>query len=249
MNWKPTGLYNGMTAPCHKYTIAGVNWYQGESNTHHPDNYLDLLRRMIEGYRKEWNDPKLPFQIVELPNLMVDMEGAEEGWRVLRELQRRSAVIPDVDVAVTIDLGEDNDLHPQNKKDLGKRLALLAAARLGIPVESKGPEVTEITVASDEANNLRTIRLTCSHAEGLHASSEDKGKEILDFEVVNDNGEVLQPKTQIKGQEIVLTIPDKETEVKLIRYCYRTSNIGALVYNQAGLPMSPFVRRVYEETV
>lgn len=249
VNWKPTGLYNGMTAPCHKYTIAGVNWYQGESNTHHPDNYLDLLRRMIEGYRKEWNDPKLPFQIVELPNLMVDMEGAEEGWRVLRELQRRSAVFPDVDVAVTIDLGEDNDLHPQNKKDLGKRLALLAAARLGIPVESKGPEVTEITVASDEANNLRTIRLTCSHAEGLHASSEDKGEEILDFEVVNDNGEVLQPKTQIKGQEIVLTIPDKETEVKLIRYCYRTSNIGALVYNQAGLPMSPFVRRVYEETV
>ena len=74
-------------------------------------------------------------------------------------------------------------------------------------------------------------------------------EEILDFEVVNDNGEVLQPKTQIKGQEIVLTIPDKETEVKLIRYCYRTSNIGALVYNQAGLPMSPFVRRVYEETV
>ena len=56
-------------------------------------------------------------------------------------------------------------------------------------------------------------------------------------------------KTQIKGQEIVLTIPDKETEVKLIRYCYRTSNIGALVYNRAGLPMSPFVRRVYEETV
>ena len=249
VNWKPTGLYNGMTAPCHKYTIAGVNWYQGESNTHHPDNYLDLLRRMIEGYRKEWNDPKLPFQIVELPNLMVDMEGAEEGWRVLRELQRRSALIPDVDVAVTIDLGEDNDLHPQNKKDLGKRLALLAAARLGIPVESKGPEVTEITVSSDEANNLRTIRLTCSHAEGLHASSEDKGKEILDFEVVNDNGEALQAKAQIVGLEIVLTIPYEKTEVKEIHYCYRTSNIGALIYNRAGLPMSPFVRRIYEETV
>ena len=95
---------------------------------------------------------------MELPNLMVDMEGAEEGWRVLRELQRRSVEIPDVDVVVTIDLGEDNDLHPQNKKDLGKRLALLAAARLGIPVESKGPEVPEITVTADEAHTLRTVR-------------------------------------------------------------------------------------------
>ena len=104
-------------------------------------------------------------------------------------------------------------------------------------------------MASDEANNLRTIRLTCSHAEGLHASSEDKGTEILDFEVVNDREEVLQAKAQIVGQEIILTIPDQETEVKLIRYCYRTSNIGALVYNRAGLPKSPFVRRVYEETV
>lgn len=249
VNWKPTGLYNGMTAPCHKYTIAGVNWYQGESNTHHPDNYLELLRRMIEGYRREWNDPKLPFQVVELPNLMVDMEGAEEGWRVLRELQRRSVEIPGVEATVTIDLGEDNDLHPQNKKELGRRLALLAAAGLGIPVESRGPEVTEITVASEEGHNLRTIRLTCSHAEGLYAFSDDKGTEILDFEVVNDNGEALQAKAQIEGQEIVLRIPDKETEVREIRYCYRTSNIGALIYNRAGLPMSPFVRRVYEETV
>ncbi len=249
VNWKPTGLYNGMTAPCHKYTIAGVNWYQGESNTHHPDNYLELLRRMIEGYRREWNDPKLPFQVVELPNLMVDMEGAEEGWRVLRELQRRSVEIPGVEATVTIDLGEDNDLHPQNKKELGRRLALLAAAGSGIPVESRGPEVTEITVASEEGHNLRTIRLTCSHAEGLYAFSDDKGTEILDFEVVNDNGEALQAKAQIEGQEIVLRIPDKETEVREIRYCYRTSNIGALIYNRAGLPMSPFVRRVYEETV
>lgn len=249
VNWKPTGLYNGMTAPCHKYTIAGVNWYQGESNTHHPDNYLELLGRMIEGYRREWNNPKLPFQIVELPNLTVDMEGAEEGWRVLRELQRRSAEIPDVEVVVTIDLGEDNDLHPQNKKDLGKRLALLAAARYGIPVESRGPEVTQVIMDVEKAFNQRIIRLICDHAEGMYAASEEKGSEILDFEAVNDKGEALPATAQITGTEIVLTLPYEKAKIEEIRYCYRTSNRGALIYNRDHLPMSPFVRKLYEDTV
>lgn len=240
INWKPTGLYNGMTAPCHRYTIAGVNWYQGESNTHHPDNYLELLKRMMDGYRKAWKEPQLPFQIVELPNLMVDMEGAEEGWRILRELQRQAGALPDVGVVTTIDLGEDNDLHPQNKKELGRRLACLCAARqYGLPIEGQGPEVTSYELAKN-GNGVQIV-LICAHADGMYAFSEDKGMEITDFEVVDQAGQLHRATVRIGNEKLFLEVAGLQGEVTQIRYCYRTSNTGALIYNEAGFPMSPFV--------
>lgn len=240
VNWKPTGLYNGMTAPCHQYTIAGVNWYQGESNTHHPDNYLELLKRMMDGYRKEWKEPQLPFQIVELPNLMVDMEGAEEGWRILRELQRQAGALPDVGVVTTIDLGEDNDLHPQNKKELGRRLACLCAVRqYGLPIEGQGPEVVSHELTKTE-NGVQIV-LACAHADGMYAFSEDKGTEITDFEVVDQTGQLHRATVRIEGAKLLLEAAGLQGDVAEIRYCYRTSNTGALIYNEAGFPMSPFV--------
>lgn len=247
VNWKPTGLYNGMTAPCHKYTIAGVNWYQGESNTHHPDNYLELLKRMTDGYRKEWKEPQLPFQIVELPNLMVDMEGAEEGWRILRELQRRAGELPDVGVVTTIDLGEDNDLHPQNKKELGRRLAALCASeRYGLPIEGQGPVVVAQKLTKTE-NGVRII-LTCEHADGMYAFSEDKGMQITDFEIVDAAGDCHTADVKLLPGELVLEAAGLQGEAAQIRYCYRTSNTGALIYNEAGFPMSPFVLYIKEKS-
>lgn len=116
--WKPTVLYNGMTAPCHNYTIGGILWYQGESNANYPVNYLDALKMLIGGYRKMWKDERIPFYYVQLPNFTIDSSGSEySGWRELCEKQRMAQAIPDCYMIVAMDLGEDNDLHPLNKKE------------------------------------------------------------------------------------------------------------------------------------
>lgn len=242
VNWKPTGLYHGMTAPCHKYTIAGIIWYQGESNTHVPDIYLDLQERMIKGYRAAWQEEKLPFYYVQLPNFAIDLydSDADEtgcGWPSVRELQRQALKIPDTGMVVSMDLGEDNDLHPLNKKDLGFRLALLAAAGVyGQDVEYTGP-VPE-TIDWKEEENL--IVITCSHVgEGMYAQSQRKEKRITDFEVAGEDGRFYPALAQIHKDRILVSCKEV-VKPEQIRFCFKNTADGALIYNGAGLPMSPF---------
>lgn len=242
VNWKPTGLYHGMTAPCHKYTIAGIIWYQGESNTHVPDIYLDLQERMIKGYRAAWQEEKLPFYYVQLPNFAIDLydSDADEtgcGWPSVRELQRQALKIPDTGMVVSMDLGEDNDLHPLNKKDLGFRLALLAAAGVyGQDVEYTGP-VPE-TIDWKEEENL--IVITCSHTgEGMYAQSQRKEKRITDFEVAGEDGRFYPALAQIHKDRILVSCKEV-VKPEQIRFCFKNTADGALIYNGAGLPMSPF---------
>lgn len=242
VNWKPTGLYHGMTAPCHKYTIAGIIWYQGESNTHVPDIYLDLQERMIKGYRAAWQEEKLPFYYVQLPNFAIDLydSDADEtgcGWPSVRELQRQALKIPDTGMVVSMDLGEDNDLHPLNKKDLGFRLALLAAAGVyGQDVEYTGP-VPE-TIDWKEEENL--IVITCSHTgEGMYAQSQRKEKRIIDFEVAGEDGRFYPALAQIHKDRILVSCKEV-VKPEQIRFCFKNTADGALIYNGAGLPMSPF---------
>lgn len=242
VNWKPTGLYHGMTAPCHKYTIAGIIWYQGESNTHVPDIYLDLQERMIKGYRTAWQEEKLPFYYVQLPNFAIDLydSDADEtgcGWPSVRELQRQALKIPDTGMVVSMDLGEDNDLHPLNKKDLGFRLALLAAAGVyGQDVEYTGP-VPE-TIDWKEEENL--IVITCSHTgEGMYTQSQRKEKRITDFEVAGEDGRFYPALAQIHKDRILVSCKEV-VKPEQIRFCFKNTADGALIYNGAGLPMSPF---------
>lgn len=160
VNWKPTGLYNGMMAPCHKYTIAGVLWYQGEANTDKPELYLDLMRKMITGYRENWGDEKLPFLYVQLPNFSTetyDMDRDEtfHDWPRLREAQRQALEMPDTGMVVAMDLGEDNDLHPLNKKGVGYRLAMLAADRLyGHKSGCEGPQIERVDIDRIDVENI-----------------------------------------------------------------------------------------------
>ncbi len=259
VNWKPTGLYNGMTAPCHAYTIGGIVWYQGEANTHKPDTYLDGMKAMIGGYRKKWNDESIPFYIVQLPNFLIDLlteedswreDGVhilnpgmtESGWREIREKQRLAQAIPNTYMVVTMDLGEDNDLHPLNKKEIGRRLALLAAAgnyRKDIPCES--PEVVSAEMTAGENGKGYRVGLLCEHTGGeLHAFCEDKGTEITDFELADADGVCYPAKAVLEEAKILLTCEDMKEKPEEVRYCYRDTNSGALVYNAYGLPMSPF---------
>lgn len=252
VNWKPTGLYNGMVAPCHQYTIGGVLWYQGESNTHGRDTeiYFDLTKRLIAGYRKNWKDEQLPFFYVQLPNFLIDLYPSDEdetgsGWPELREVQRQTLSVPGTGMVVAIDLGEDNDLHPHNKKDVGARLAMLAADRMyGVRSECTGPEVADMTVTQSGRQGCQVI-LTCKSVKGgMYAYSADKGKTVSDFELVGNDGICHVCKVKIEENKLILVCPSLTDKPQEVRYCYKNTNSGALIYNRSGFPMSPFLMKI-----
>ena len=250
VHWKPTVLYNGMTAPCHNYTIGGILWYQGESNAGYSVNYLDALKMLIGGYRKMWKDESIPFYCVQLPNFTIDSPGSEySGWRELREKQRMAQAIPDCYMVVTMDLGEDNDLHPLNKKEIGRRLALLAYEKEYRKVyrgESPAVHVAHVQTLEEREGVYRyEVQLLCRNVgSGLYASSEDKGMVVKDFEVIGVDGTVIRPNVQVLDTMIILTSDEMTEEPAQIRYIWADTNSGALVYNSYDLPMSPFIMRV-----
>ncbi|MDE7284344.1 MAG: hypothetical protein K2N85_12300, partial [Lachnospiraceae bacterium] len=255
VNWKPTGLYNGMMAPCHKYTIAGVLWYQGEANTDKPELYLDLMRKLITGYRKNWGDAKLPFLYVQLPNFStetydLDRDETFHDWPRLREAQRQALEIPDTGMVVAMDLGEDNDLHPLNKKGVGYRLAMLAADRLyGHKSGCEGPQIERVDVdkididgIAEQKPDTRVIATLFlkNSAGGIYTFSENKGNEITDFELVDEKGIRHRAKAEIHENRVLLSCEEDISDICEIKYCCCNTNSGALIYNKEGFPMSPF---------
>lgn len=127
IRWKPTGLYNAMLHPLFNYKIKGAIWYQGEANTRDPQEYEELFPALIKTWRAGFGQGDFPFLFVQLPNFMkTDEEPTKSNWAALREAQRRTLSVPNTAMAVAIGVGEWNDIHPLNKKDIGKRLALAA---------------------------------------------------------------------------------------------------------------------------
>ena len=252
VNWKPTGLYNGMVAPCRPYTLAGILWYQGESNTHVPEVYLELMKRMVAGYRKEWGE-ELPFLYVQLPNFAIDRYDSDadetgQGWPVVRELQRRAKKLPRVGMAVTMDLGEDNDLHPLNKKEVGFRLAMLAAKMLyGIASECEGPERCGIDYEMEKTGAV--LLYFKNITDGMYAYGGEKGNEIRDFELRDEQGIWHRAAAVIKEDTIRLT-PVERIRIRPcgVRYLFSNISHGAMIYNRAGFPLSPFVNEKQEDT-
>ncbi|MCR5356070.1 MAG: sialate O-acetylesterase [Lachnospiraceae bacterium] len=246
VSWKPMGLYNAMTAPCHKFTIGGVNWYQGESDCEESDEYTDLFNRMVEGYRREWNDKELPFYVVQLPNFTIDNNPESEAWTRMREVLRTAAEgTYGCDSVVTIDLGEDNDLHPQNKKELGRRLALLAAHnQCGKDIEYSGPVIEKIACVKN--GESVDITLNMSHkGDGMETRpANGKGGEVTDMYIKDEDGNILNAAVTVMKDKLILSVPKLSRSVKEIRYCYAQTNSGALIYNSEGLPLSPGIYEV-----
>lgn len=250
VNWNFTGLFNGMLAPCRKYTIAGFLWYQGESNTHEPDTYLERMQKMIEGYRRDWQDETLPFFYVQLPNFSIDIYDSDtdetgKGWPVLRELQRQALSIPETGMVTAIDLGEDNDLHPLNKKEIGRRLALLAAKKLyKTESQCEGPLIREIAVKEGSRGGT-CVEISCANCRGgMYADGKEKGSVILDFELgeQGQDGRLCwyPAEAELKDDKIILQGRGPAGRPSAVRYCFANTNKGALIYNRDGFPMSPF---------
>ncbi|MCR4807469.1 MAG: hypothetical protein K5857_07310 [Lachnospiraceae bacterium] len=243
VSWKPVGLYNGMTAPCHKYTIRGVNWYQGESDCEQSDVYTDLFRRMVRGYRQVFENEDLRFYVVQLPNFTIDNNPDSPAWTDMREILRTMTEgVKGCDNIVAIDLGEDNDLHPQDKKGLGHRLALLAAHDVcGMDVICHGPSIKKFICVKNGTDAEITLNMTDT-GNGLtvrEANSKGKDGRVTDLYIVDDMGDIHDAHVTVMKDKLILNVKGLERSVKEIRYCYSQTNTGALIYNSEGLPMSP----------
>lgn len=129
ISWKPTGLYHGMTAPCLPYRARGALWYQGESNDSRPQTYNAVLEGLIRDWRKNWKQESLPFVVMQLPNCGVDV-APDDAWPRIREAQALAGRLEDVAVTVNLDAGEDNDLHPRDKKTAATRAACAVRAMI-----------------------------------------------------------------------------------------------------------------------
>ncbi len=231
---EPTGLYNTMVAPVIPYAIKGVLWYQGETNSHKPLEYEQLLKALIADWRSKWSRPNLPFIFAQLPNFMeVDYSPAESNWALLREGQRRTLAVPNTAMAVGIDAGEWNDIHPLDKQTIGKRLAL-AAEKLAYgnkTVVATGPMFKSASIEGDK------IRLTFSSTgSGLVAKGD---KHLQHFAIAGADKKFVWATATIEGNQVIVSSA-KVPKPMYVRYAWADNPAFANLYNIEGLPASPF---------
>lgn len=231
---EPAGLYNTMVAPAIRETIKGFLWYQGEANTGHPWEYRGLLSALIADWRTQWGEGELPFLYVQLPNFMeVQYLPSESQWAEMREAQLQALSVPRTGMAVTIDAGEWNDLHPLDKKDVGDRLALLAEkiAYGEDSVVASGPIYRGATV---EGHTI-VIRFA-SIGSGLWAKG---GGELQQFAIAGEDKKYVWADARISGETVVVS-SEGIPEPRYVRYAWADNPEGANLYNKEGLPASPF---------
>jgi sialate O-acetylesterase len=230
---QPTALFNAMVAPAINYAIKGILWYQGESNAGRPDEYAKLLPALIYDWRKQWKQQELPFLYVQLPGFMdYNYLPTESNWAVLRESQLNALSVPNTAMAVAIDLGEWNDIHPDNKKDIGVRLAL--AARKLIYKEdnvSSGPIYQSF---KKEGNK---IIISFDHT-GTGLTTND-GEELSAFAVAGADKKFVWAKAKIEGDKVIAW-NDAIPEPMYVRYAWADNPVNPNLFNKEGLPASPF---------
>jgi sialate O-acetylesterase len=230
--WAPAGLYNAMIAPLAPYAIRGAIWYQGESNAGRAYQYRDLFPAMIKSWWKAWPQGEFPFLFVQLANFMaVKDEPAESAWAELREAQTMALDLPDTGMAVIIDIGEANDIHPKNKQDVGKRLALWALANIhGKNVVYSGPLYESMEIKDNK------IVLRFNHVGGGLVAKD--GGPLKGFAIAGQDRKFVWADARIEGDTIVVS-SDQVAEPVAVRYAWADNPVCNL-YNKAGLPASPF---------
>lgn len=232
IRWKPVGLYNAMISPLVSYSIKGVIWYQGESNADRPIEYREMFPALIRDWRTKWSQGDFPFLFVQLPNFMeAKDQPSESNWALLREAQLKTLSLPRTGMAVTIDIGEWNDVHPLNKKDVGKRLALAAqkVAYGDDRVVHSGPIYQSMRI---EGNKI--IITFTNTGGGLTA----KGGELRYFTIAGVDKQFVWAKAKIETNKVIVW-NEKVPNPVAVRYAWADNPDGANLYNAEGLPASP----------
>jgi sialate O-acetylesterase len=231
-SWIPAGLYNGMVAPFTPYTIKGFLWYQGETDSalDRADLYAKLLPALIEDWRRQWGQGNLPFLFVQISSF----ESPQQNWGLIRDSQRRTLQVTNTGMAVTLDIGQRDNVHPPDKQTVAARLVLAARAlAYGEPTLAfNGPLYRQTT------REPGSLRVWFDHAEGLHGG----GDALKGFEVAGADGHFVPATASVQGMSVVVSAPEVVEPVQ-IRYAWE-SFTDANLYNGAALPASTFVAEV-----
>ena len=238
----PTVTFNGMIAPLMPFAIRGVLWYQGEGNVTQPVEYAELFPRLIRDWRRRWGQADFPFLFVQIPNWE---RGSEDtSLPQLREAQRLASVqVPRTAMAVTIDIGDPHDVHPTNKVDVGRRLALLARRDVyGERIVARGPIFAR---ATPEGANVR-LHFTSEGSRPCLGQAPWRAAgvqpypayRLIGFEVRDETGRWREAAARLDEGTVVVTHPEG-AKVRGVRYAWTSAPRGNL-YNPEGLPAAPF---------
>ncbi|HKU78143.1 MAG TPA: sialate O-acetylesterase [Pyrinomonadaceae bacterium] len=227
----PSVLYNAMIAPLVPFAIRGAIWYQGESNAGRAYQYRTLFPIMIRNWRSAWGH-EFPFYFVQLANWHANKaEPDESDWAELREAQTMTLREPQTGMAVTIDIGDENDIHPRNKLDVGRRLAAWAlAGTYGQKDIPSGPLFDSFKIEGSDK-----VRIRFKHGAGLKTSD---GGPVKGFAIAGDDRRFVWADARIDGDTVIVSSP-KVMKPVAVRYGW-ADNPMANLYNGAGFPASPF---------
>ena len=243
---QPAAMYHAMVHPLIPYAIRGVIWYQGEHNGGPGELYYHMMRALIGGWRRAWGQGDFPFYYVQLANYRADTKNPAGGdmWTDLRNCQLRALSITNTGMAVAIDIGETQDIHPKNKYDVGDRLVRWALARdygqTNIVVS--GPLYREMKIEGSR------VRLFFDHIGGGLMAGEKTGREptrevkdgkLQRFAIAGEDRQWVWADAAIDGDTVVVSSPAVTSPVA-VRYAYSMNPQGCNLYNRAGLPASPF---------
>jgi sialate O-acetylesterase len=225
-------LYNAMIAPLSPFGVKGAIWYQGESNADRPYNYRHVLAAMIKSWRETFGQGDFPFLIVELaPFKQIVKEPVDQEWAVVREsMQWIANKVPHVDTVSIVDVGDEKDIHPQQKRPVGERLARAARAMAyGEKITPAGPEFGSATFSGNQA----VIKFK-NVGEGLTA----KDGELIGFTIAGEDKKFVHAKAKIEGDTVVVS-SDAVAAPKAVRFGWADYPVVNL-WNKEGLPASPF---------
>lgn len=233
-NSMPSLLFNAMIHPLVPYGIKGAIWYQGESNAGRAYEYRTLFPTMISNWRNTWGQGDFPFLFVQLANFMQPQEEpGESTWAELREAQTMTLSLPNTGMATIIDIGEADDIHPRNKSDVGKRLAMSALnVAYGKNVVASGPTYKEMRI---EGNKV--ILSFDNLGSGFYL--KDRYGYVKGFAMAGEDKVFHWAKAEISGDKIVLSCSDVEKPFA-VRYGWADNPDDLNLYNLEGLPVVPF---------
>ena len=244
---RPSALYNGMIHCITGLPVKGVIWYQGESNGGRAAEYASLFPAMITAWRNAWNEhglhgvgtDDLPFLFVQLPNYHARSEAPEESdWAELREAQTKALDLPAVGMAVAIDVGEPDDIHPRNKYPVGQRLAAIAMADV---YGKSDPTAHSPSFAAASASSDGVVTVELDSAKGLHTTDGARPK---GFSLAGDDGVFIWAEAEIAGDSIRIWSPNIPDPVE-IRYAWAW-NPETNIVNVGDKPMAPFRAKLRE---
>lgn len=239
-------MYNAMVHPLVRLPIKGALWYQGESNGGEGISYYHKMNALISGWRQVWGQGDFPFYYVQLANWVADSKAPAggDGWSNLRNAQTKALALPNTGMAVIIDIGDANDIHPKNKYDVGLRLARWALARdYGQKdLVVSGPLYRDLKIAEGKIRlSFEQVGsgLIVGKKNGLAPVVEDKTGKLQRFAVAGADKVWHWADAVIDGATVVVSSPEVKEPVA-VRYAYSQNPEGANLYNKEGLPASPF---------